>query len=482
MKRLGLLFLAIFGFVCFYYIKNSHDEEIYSDLKDVTSEIEVVFKDLDNNNDEILTFDEFYNLKSSYRILRRNQASEYLHLIQEFPDLPVQLGEQIINIEATFKPLLLKSLTKNITDLSKEELNPLQGLLNWNRPFKEKHPFGSKAFSTFLPSESDVKPGYTWWIVEPSKYAGPPPNRRYFPTKVPQKLLILHALLSLFHPQPFLWTRFTPQGTVAIVRAASDNFYDIIFRVHAEFQINQPPLLPFWFTPSQFQGRLIINKDGTVVKFFALKVPDTKLNVDMEWFSGRTEDDMEVDIGYIPEMSLISSEISVPGDNERGANETLSSLQWTYEISMEDAIETLERQFFPFKKVKYYKFPEAFFKASDESKLVHGLILWDLLQKHFVSFWTTVAELKGMVQENPNPKNSLLAKTCLNNYVFPVESLILFPNGSVIHRVNANDLLTLVEKESLFSIQDPLETLYHQFLQNALLMSKAINPIYKEEL
>lgn len=56
-----------------------------------------------------------------------------------------------------------------------------------------------------------------------------------------------------------------------------------------------------------------------------------------------------------------------------------------------------------------------------------------------------------MLLENPDKNNSLLAKTCLNNYEFPVESLIFFPNGSVIHRINANTLLGLVNEEnSLF--------------------------------
>lgn len=73
--------------------------------------------------------------------------------------------------------------------------------------------------------------------------------------------------------------------------------------------------------------------------------------LDMEWFNGISEDSMEVDIGYIPEMSLISSAISVPEDNERGANQKLSSLKWTSEISMEEAIDSLESHFFPFKKV-----------------------------------------------------------------------------------------------------------------------------------
>ena len=53
-----------------------------------------------------------------------------------------------------------------------------------------------------------------------------------------------------------------------------------VFRVHAEFQINEPPNYPFWFTPAQFTGRIIISKEGTHILDFEMFVPnDKKLNV-----------------------------------------------------------------------------------------------------------------------------------------------------------------------------------------------------------
>ena len=51
-------------------------------------------------------------------------------------------------------------------------------------------------------------------------------------------------------------------------------------RAHAEFQINEPPNFPFWFSPAQFTGRIIISKDGSHVEDFTFYVPnDKKLNV-----------------------------------------------------------------------------------------------------------------------------------------------------------------------------------------------------------
>ncbi|KAF8795971.1 Selenoprotein N like protein [Argiope bruennichi] len=344
----GGIFCLISVFI-YWYWDDSFVSEEFPDVKDVTGSLQNIFKELDIDQNEVLNEVEFLRMKNLYIVLQKHVhdiQSEYL--IQEFPNFTIHLGEQVINVEVDFQPLNLKSMLKNISDLSEEEAGSLLGLLNWKNPFKERHPFGAKAFLSFLPPKKDAQPGFTWWIVEPKIKKNSPPlsNQRYYPPKVPQNILILHALLSLFHPHPFLWTRFQPQGTTAVIRAVEDNFYDIVFRVHAEFQLNKPPLHPFWFTPSQFQGRLIINKESSVIKFFHMEVPDTRLNVDMEWLNGPTEDSMEVDIGYIPKMSLVSSAISVPSKDEKGAHQKLSTLKWNSEITMEEALNLLELQSF----------------------------------------------------------------------------------------------------------------------------------------
>lgn len=54
----------------------------------------------------------------------------------------------------------------------------------------------------------------------------------------------------------------------------------ICFRAHVEFQLNQEPHLPFWFTPAQFAGRLIINYKATHIEFFEFDLPTEKqLNI-----------------------------------------------------------------------------------------------------------------------------------------------------------------------------------------------------------
>ncbi|KFM79239.1 Selenoprotein N, partial [Stegodyphus mimosarum] len=369
------LIFSVLLYYCFNVIEIEREADFH--IRDVTSQIGIIFKKLDKNDDGKLDLTEFSILQNEYKIFHYGSTdSDYK--VQEFPYLPIELGEQVINIEVTFKPISLKSLKKDVIDIPKNELGSLQGLLNWTKPFKSQHPFGAKSFSLFLPKDNYIKHGIPWWIIEPNvnKYSKPLSSKRYFPPAVDEKFHALFVLLSLFHPQPFLWTRFAPQGTVAVVRAIEKDFYDILFRIHAEFQLNKPPIHPFWFTPSQFCGRIIINKDGTVVKFFHMELPDTRVNVDMEWLNGPTEDSMEVDIGYIPQMSLMSNAISVPSSSERGANQSVSTIKWDVELPFEEAFDALELQLFPFKKVKYYNISEAFDRAKMESKLVHGIILW----------------------------------------------------------------------------------------------------------
>lgn len=56
-------------------------------------------------------------------------------------------------------------------------------------------------------------------------------------------------------------------------------FFSFI-RMHAEFQLNEPPLLPFWFTPAQFLGNIVIKRDGSHVEYFHMAVPKNRsLNV-----------------------------------------------------------------------------------------------------------------------------------------------------------------------------------------------------------
>ena len=83
-------------------------------------------------------------------------------------------------------------------------------------------------------------------------------------------------------------------------------------------------------------------------------------SADMEWLNGRLEESMEVDIGYMPEMKLLSTRSSVPM-NHGGIdirNEFIEpviirqdQLKWDEMISEEKSETQLSKELFPFQKV-----------------------------------------------------------------------------------------------------------------------------------
>ncbi|CAL1527149.1 unnamed protein product [Lymnaea stagnalis] len=274
----------------------------------------------------------------------------------------------------------------------------MEGLLEWTAPTVPIKEFGVSKFLDLLPQNPNSlpPPGTIYTIIDVGIDSSRPlslPSDSYYPPKVQKRGQFLHRLFSMLHPHPFLVTRFDPQGAVGCVRAVSKDYVEVMFRLHVEFQLNEPPRLPFWFTPAQFTGRLLMSRNLTKVLHFHLYVPnDRRLNVDMEWLIDKNDPEvMEVDIGYMPHMELISAGHSKPHDEVayesinfpvelRGmANSSSVKIQWEVEITENDAMEALAVKFYPFKKVKYYNLSDAFNVATAEKKLVHSLVLWGAL-------------------------------------------------------------------------------------------------------
>lgn len=95
-----------------------------------------------------------------------------------------------------------------------------------------------------------------------------------------------------------------------------------------------------------------------------------------------------------------------------------------------------------------------------------------LLQNYFVSTWALVSDLEIMKSRSPPDLESHLAESVLKDYNFPVESLVVYPDGTVVHHINANTLLDFGDQIVDFSIlkgfHDPVEKEYHNFLKEAL--------------
>ncbi|XP_049319627.1 selenoprotein N isoform X2 [Astyanax mexicanus] len=275
---------------------------------------------------------------------------------------------ETLTLHAKMEPLLLETMTKSKDGFLGVSHSSLSGLRSWKSPVVPSSTLSAAQFRVFLPPKEKGKVGDTWWIIpsELNIFTGYLPNNRYHPPTPRGKEVLIHNLLSMFHPRPFIKSRFAPQGVVACVRALNDFYYDIVFRIHAEFQLNEVPNFPFWFTPGQFAGHIILSRDASHVRDFHLYVPNDKsLNVDMEWLYGSSESSsMEVDIGYLPQMELRAAGPSTPSviydeqgnviDSSVEGGEPIQfvfeEIHWSSEISREEAANRLEVTFYPFKK------------------------------------------------------------------------------------------------------------------------------------
>ncbi|KAG7465962.1 hypothetical protein MATL_G00159700 [Megalops atlanticus] len=499
--------IAAFGFR--YYQQTQLLKRHESGLRTLGTEGLFLFSSLDTDHDLYLSPEEFKPIAE--KLTGISPPADFEEEVVQDPN-----GETL-TVEAKLQPLLMDTMTKSKDGFLGVTHSSLSGLRSWKKPAVPSSVFSASQFRAFLPPKNKLEVGDPWWIVpsELNIFTGYLPNNRYHPPTPRGKEVIIHSLLSMFHPRPFIKTRFAPQGAVACIRAVSDYYYDIVFRIHAEFQLNDVPDFPFWFTPGQFTGNIVLSRDSSHVREFRFYVPtDRSLNVDMEWLYGASESsNMEVDIGFLPQMELQATGPSIPSfiqDEEgniidsRGAGGdpvqfVFEEIHWRSEISREEAAHRLEVMLYPFKKVAYLPFSEAFNQAQAEKKLVHSILLWGsgrtlretvlesspvlaLLNQSFISSWSLVKELEDLQADVKNSTLSHIAGLHLEKYSFPVEMMVALPNGTVIHHINANYFLDQTamrpeeEEGTMFNFsggfEDPSTATYIRFLQEGLEKAK----------
>lgn len=96
----------------------------------------------------------------------------------------------------------------------------------------------------------------------------------------------------------------------------------------------------------------------------------------------------------------------------------------------------------------------------------------------FISSWTLVAELKDLAANGTNTEVAEAAKAHLDSYRFPVESMVSLPNGTVLSRMNANDLMegsSNVGESLPAGFGDDLSLMYYKFLEEGVAKAKQFN-------
>ncbi|XP_027720731.1 selenoprotein N-like [Vombatus ursinus] len=429
-----------------------------------------LFSSLDSDRDMYINLEEFRpNAKKLIAVTSVSILEEEVSRSS-----PLDLSEEKFSMMARFQPLLPETMSKSRNGFLGVSPLTLSGLRNWTVPDEVLRLFSARQFLIFLPPKEDLKLGEPWWII-PNDLKEHLSSDRFYPPRSSPKEDLIYKLLSMFHPRLFVKTRFGPRGTVACLMATSDFYYTVAFRIHAEFQLNEPPLLPFWFSPGQFTGHIILSKDSSHVRDFKLFVPNHRpLNVEMEWLyqyeeNGNSSSELDMDIGYLSQMELESwgpsvlTEIHKKGKItyrrpcDQSSQLVLEDIVWQQEISWEKAAWQLGVAMYPFLKVTYLPLIKAFEQARTENKLVHSIVLWGslddqscfgpgqglrdivlgnsfivtLLKNSFISSWSQVHELHEIQNNQDNESHKKLAELLLEKYNSPVKMLLCLPNGTV---------------------------------------------------
>ena len=195
---------------------------------------------------------------------------------------------------------------------------------------EKRHP--TSVFRAFLPDEA-VAVGDLWRVKEEGT----------------------SALLRQLNPNP----RFDldinngdSYGLWACLRAYNDAFAEIVFRIHAEFVINEGR-----FTPSQFKGHLLIDRMNGKVTSFKMYVPEGVLNFDVGWDKLGA-----IDVGFCPQIELRTETQTTLPDTEVVAS-----------ITQEKAEREMILRFYKSEQIKWVSLEEALEMAPAQQKPVHAI-------------------------------------------------------------------------------------------------------------
>lgn len=185
-------------------------------------------------------------------------------------------------------------------------------------------------FRAFLPSEA-VSVGDLWQIEEEGTL----------------------ELLRQLNPNPRLDLDINAgdsRGLWACLRAYNDEFAEIVFRIHAEFVLNDGR-----FTPSQFTGYLVIDRIREEIAAFKMYVPEGVLNFDV----GRNRL-RAIDVGFCPQMELRAGKQNVVQESE-----------FTEAITHMEAERSLILRFYKSQQINWVSLEEALEMAPARGKPVH---------------------------------------------------------------------------------------------------------------
>ena len=140
-------------------------------------------------------------------------------------------------------------------------------------------------------------------------------------------------------------------GLWALLRAYNDTYAEIVFRIHAEFILEDG-----FFTPSQFAGRLILDRHSRELVYFQMYVPESTLNFDV---NRKHPDGYTVTGNGVCRIEMTAGEDST------------KEITFSSELPMEEAQLALARRFYKAQEIEWVPLDAALKKASALDRPIH---------------------------------------------------------------------------------------------------------------
>jgi hypothetical protein len=168
--------------------------------------------------------------------------------------------------------------------------------------------------------------------------------------------------------------RAGPDGAFGVLRAVSADYLDIVFRLHAEFNLTprefQHHALPItmWCTPAYFTGEMVVNRKTGAIDYFHLDLPqDRSLNMHFTVFADFLKGEQH-DIVRVEHMELTG------GDHKAAAE-----ARWDVSIDLAQANAKLAHEFYKFNDIAWVKTDKALAVARESKKPIFAMVLWGAL-------------------------------------------------------------------------------------------------------
>lgn len=240
-----------------------------------------------------------------------------------------------LNLDGTAEILVtgfIAPVEENLSETSFKEWNTLMNL----RVAEPEKRYPASVFHAFLP-DTPVSIGESWKVEAEGAL----------------------TLLRQLHPNPSLDMHINvgdSRGLWACLRAYNDKFADIVFRIHAEFKLEDG-----WFTPSQFAGHLVIDRIEEKVAFFEMSVPDGPINFDVNWKRDKDASHSIVAGGFC-QMEL-----------RAGTQDLLENVEFTASILQKTAEHVLIQHFYKSQQINWVPPEQVLEMVQAEQKPIHAI-------------------------------------------------------------------------------------------------------------